>query len=37
MFMGLGYHVTSVSEFVGMFAGLREVVENVFWAGFVID
>lgn len=34
--MGLSYHFISIQEFVQMFSALREVMENMFFAGFVI-
>ena len=36
IFIGLSYHATTIQEFIEMFSKLREVAENVFFAGFVV-
>jgi hypothetical protein len=36
IFIGLSYHATTIQEFIEMFSNLREVAENLFFAGFVV-
>ena len=35
--MGLSYHATTIQKFIEMFSNMREVGENMFFAGFVIS
>ena len=34
--MGLSYHLNSIQQFIQMFSALREVSENLFFAGYII-